>query len=70
MADRLMKELMARSLDDLPPQTRRLLELIAEMVSTGARVFTSAAARCARIQAGAQTQVRHPSATGCRRWNI
>jgi DNA primase catalytic core len=32
-ATRLMNELLARSLDDLPPQTRRLLELIAEMVS-------------------------------------
>jgi len=32
-ADRLMKELMRRSLDDLPPQTRRLLELIAQMVN-------------------------------------
>ena len=31
-ADRLMKELMKRSLDDLPPQTRRLLELIAGMM--------------------------------------
>jgi hypothetical protein len=32
-ADRLMKEMMRRSLDDLPPQTRRLLELIAQMVN-------------------------------------
>lgn len=32
-ADRLMKELMRRSLDDLPPQTRRLLDLIGEMVA-------------------------------------
>ena len=31
-ADRLMRELMRRSLDDLPPQTRRLLGLIGEMV--------------------------------------
>jgi hypothetical protein len=31
-ADRLMKELMKRSLDDLPPQTRRLLELIGDMM--------------------------------------
>jgi len=31
-ATRLMNELLARSLDDLPPQTRRLLALIAEMV--------------------------------------
>ena len=31
-ADRLMKGLMKRSLDDLPPQTRRLLELIAGMM--------------------------------------
>lgn len=31
-ADRLMKDLMRRSLDDLPPQTRRLLELIGAMV--------------------------------------
>ena len=33
MADRLMKELLARSLDELPPQTRKLLTLIAQMVS-------------------------------------
>ena len=32
-ADRLMGELMRRSLDDLPPQTRRLLELIGKMVN-------------------------------------
>ena len=28
-----MKDLMRRSLDDLPPQTRRLLELIGQMVN-------------------------------------
>jgi DNA primase len=33
MADRLMKELMARSLDELPPQTRKLLSLLAQMVN-------------------------------------
>jgi DNA primase len=32
-ADRLMKELMRRSLDDLPPQTRCLLELIGQLVN-------------------------------------
>jgi DNA primase len=32
-ADRLMKELLARSLDELPPQTRKLLTLIAQLVS-------------------------------------
>ena len=32
-ADRLMEELMRRSLDELPPQTRRLLGLMDEMVS-------------------------------------
>ncbi len=32
-ADRLMKELLARSLDELPPQTRKLLTLIAQMVN-------------------------------------
>jgi DNA primase len=32
-ADRLMKELLERSLDELPPQTRKLLTLIAQMVS-------------------------------------
>jgi hypothetical protein len=31
-ADRLMRELLARSLDELPPQTRKLLALIEEMV--------------------------------------
>jgi site-specific recombinase XerC len=33
MADRLMKELMARSLDELPPQTRKLLSLLSQMVN-------------------------------------
>jgi DNA primase catalytic core len=33
MADRLMKELMARSLDELPPQTRKLLVLIGRLVN-------------------------------------
>jgi DNA primase len=32
-ADRLMKDLMRRSLDDLPPQTRRLLSLIEGLVA-------------------------------------
>lgn len=32
-ADRLMKELLARSLDELPPQTRKLLTLMAQMVN-------------------------------------
>jgi len=32
-ADRLMKELLARSLDELPPQTRRLLALIEQLVN-------------------------------------
>ncbi len=32
-ADRLMKELLERSLDELPPQTRKLLTLIAQMVN-------------------------------------
>jgi DNA primase catalytic core len=31
IADRLMKDLMRRSLDDLPPQTRRLLAIVGEM---------------------------------------
>jgi len=38
IADRLMAGLLARSLDELPPQTRRLLALIAEMVN-GRREF-------------------------------
>ena len=33
MADRLMKELLARSLDELPPQTRKLLPLLAQLVN-------------------------------------
>jgi DNA primase len=33
VADRLMKELLARSLDELPPQTRKLLTLIEAMVA-------------------------------------
>jgi DNA primase catalytic core len=33
MADQLMKELMARSLDELPPQTRKLLLLIGRLVN-------------------------------------
>jgi hypothetical protein len=33
LATRLMNELMRRSLDDLPPQTRRLLAIIGEMAA-------------------------------------
>jgi len=33
IADRLIKDLLARSLDELPPQTRRLLELLEQMVA-------------------------------------
>ncbi len=36
-ADRLMAELLGRSLDELPPQTRRLLSLIEELVSEQTR---------------------------------
>jgi DNA primase len=32
-ADRLMRELLARSLDELPPQTRKLLPLLAQLVN-------------------------------------
>ena len=32
-ADRLMQELLARSLDELPPQTRKLLPLLAQLVN-------------------------------------
>lgn len=32
-ADRLMQELLERSLDELPPQTRKLLTLVAQMVN-------------------------------------
>ena len=39
IADRLMSGLLARSLDELPPQTRRLLELIAAMVKGRAEDF-------------------------------
>jgi DNA primase len=37
LADRLMKELMRRSLDELPPQTRRLLGLVRAMVTEEGR---------------------------------
>ena len=62
-ADRLMKELMRRSLDELPPQTRRLLELIDQMDGECQRLnerrfSVLAAATCARTPAGAHTQVR------------
>lgn len=40
-ADRLMKELLAPSLDELPPQTRRLLTLIEAMVSGRKEFFFS-----------------------------
>ena len=56
-----------RSLDELPPQTRRLLELLDEMVRAGVRSGRAmdaqrlplhAGARCASTRAGATTQVR------------
>ena len=37
VANRLAHEVLGRSLDELPPQTRRLLLLIDEMVSRGMR---------------------------------
>jgi hypothetical protein len=56
-ADRLMKDLMRRSLDDLPPQTRRLLELIGRMVN--GRVDFQFSRRDVRAYTGwGETQVR------------
>jgi DNA primase catalytic core len=56
-ADRLMKDLMKRSLDDLPPQTRRLLELIGRMVN--GRVDFQFSRRDVRAYTGwGETQVR------------
>jgi len=56
-ADRLMQELMRRSLDDLPPQTRRLLELIGEM--TAGREGFQFSRRDVRAYAGwGATQIR------------
>jgi hypothetical protein len=37
VANRLANEVLGRSVDDLPPQTRRLVNLIAEMVTAGCR---------------------------------
>ena len=57
IADRLMQDLMRRSLDDLPPQTRRLLELIAGMVGGQERIQFSR--RDVRAYTGwGETQVR------------
>jgi hypothetical protein len=57
VADRLMKDLMRRSLDDLPPQTRRLLELIAGLVN--GREGFQFSRRDVRVHTGwGETQVR------------
>jgi DNA primase catalytic core len=57
VADRLMKDLMKRSLDDLPPQTRRLLDLIAAMVK--GREGVQFSRRDVRAHTGwGETQVR------------
>ena len=60
-ANRLAHEVLGRSLDALPPQSRRLLGLIADWVrartaaggSHGPEKCVSRAARCARRPAGA-----------------
>jgi DNA primase len=59
-ANRLAHDVLGRSLDDLPPQTRRLLGLIVRMWRSGARrrrwsgrIAASRAARSANLPAGA-----------------
>lgn len=52
VADKLMAELFAPSLDELPPQTRKLLTLIEALVN-GRTDFYLAAATCASTPAGA-----------------
>jgi DNA primase catalytic core len=56
-ADRLMKELLARSLDELPPQTRRLLSLIEELVA-GRKDFHFSRRDVRRHTGWGATQVR------------
>jgi hypothetical protein len=60
MANRLAHEVLGRSLDELPPQTRRLLLAVDEMVTASASgrrwsapTIASRAATCARRPAGA-----------------
>ena len=71
-------EVLGRSLDELPPQTRRLLLLIDEMVTArmraaedGASGFSSlAAATCAPRTGWGDTQLKRASAPAAKSWNI
>jgi len=60
VANRLAHEILGRSLDELPPQTRRLLLTVDEMVTAeckrqkmNAPITASPGATCARRPAGA-----------------
>ena len=69
IANRLAHEVLGRCLDELPPQTRRLLGLIEAMVTARVRragdrrgaTCASAAARCARRRGWGDTQLRSTS---------
>ena len=70
-ADRLMDELLRRSLDELPPQTRRLLGLIEEMVRRAAQADFRFSRRDVRAHTGwGHTQLQACTWIGWRRWNI
>jgi hypothetical protein len=57
IADRLMQELLARSLDELPPQTRKLLTLI-ESLAAGRRDFSFSRRELRERTGWGATQVR------------
>ena len=76
IANRLAHEVLGRSLDELPPQTRRLLELIDALVTSGVREaaastgrFFALAAEDPRAHAAGATRSSRCTSAGSSRWN-
>ena len=75
VADRLMAEVLGRSLDELPPQTRKLLLLIDELVHgecgrAEERRFSLQPPRRARVHRLGQDAAEASICTAWRSWNI
>src|SRR4051794_32423337 len=64
-----MKELLARSLDELPPQTRKLLTLIVQMVNRREGFFFSRKDVREYTQCGHDPEILECSDTGRRKHN-
>ncbi len=76
LANRLCHEVLGRSLDELPPQTRRLLGLLEEMVQRGVPQgrdrpggFPLHAPRRARAHAAGATRRSRCTSGACSRWS-